>query len=55
MKYWCKSIILIEKTGNMGERSATIVKHRSMPEGKFVNFLMTENGIEPIEKKFGIF
>ncbi len=55
MKYWCKSIILIEKTGNMGERSATIVKHRSMPEGKSVNFLLTEAGIEPIEKKFGIF
>ncbi|MBI3412938.1 MAG: DNA repair and recombination protein RadB [Candidatus Aenigmarchaeota archaeon] len=55
MKYWCKSIILIEKSGNMGERAATIVKHRSIPEGKSVNFLMTDNGIEPVEKKFGIF
>ncbi|MBI4177380.1 MAG: DNA repair and recombination protein RadB [Candidatus Aenigmarchaeota archaeon] len=55
MKYWCKSIILIEKSGSMGERSATIVKHRSMPEGKSVNFLLTDSGIESVEKKFGIF
>ncbi|MBI2085373.1 MAG: DNA repair and recombination protein RadB [Candidatus Aenigmarchaeota archaeon] len=55
MKYWCKSIILIEKTGETSVRSATIVKHRSMPEGKSVTFLLTDSGIEPVEKKFGIF
>ncbi len=55
MKYWCKSIILIEKTGETSVRSATIVKHRSMPEGKSVTFLLTDDGIGPVEKKFGIF
>ncbi|MFH0889819.1 MAG: DNA repair and recombination protein RadB [Candidatus Aenigmatarchaeota archaeon] len=55
IKYWCKSIILIDKTRETSVRSATIVKHRSITEGKSVNFLLTETGIEAVEKKFGLF
>jgi len=47
IKYWSKSIIFIEKTGRMSERKATIVKHRSIPEGKFVKFELVEDGIKP--------
>ena len=55
IKYWCKSIILIEKTNETSMRTATVLKHRSIPEGKSIDFLLTEKGIEPVEKKFGIF
>lgn len=45
--YWSKSIIFIEKTGKTNERKATIVKHRSKPEGKFAKFEIIEKGIRP--------
>jgi DNA repair protein RadB len=47
IKYWSKSIIFIEHTGKMGERKATIVKHRSMPEGRHVKFELVEEGVKP--------
>ncbi|MCK5023073.1 MAG: DNA repair and recombination protein RadB [Candidatus Aenigmarchaeota archaeon] len=47
VKYWSKSIIFLERTGKMGERKATILKHRSKPEGKFVKFEIVEEGIKP--------
>lgn len=39
-----KTILFLEKTGT-GERKATVVKHRSLPEGKECRFLITENGL----------
>ncbi len=47
IKYWSKSIIFVEHTGRMSERKATIMKHRSIPEGKFVKFELVQNGIKP--------
>ncbi|UCC91751.1 MAG: DNA repair and recombination protein RadB [Candidatus Aenigmatarchaeota archaeon] len=47
IKYWSKSIIFIEHTGRMGERKATISKHRSIPEGKFVKFEIVSEGVKP--------
>ena len=47
IKYWSKSIIFIEHTGRMGERKATIAKHRSLPEGKSVKFDIVNEGIRP--------
>jgi DNA repair protein RadB len=47
IKYWSKSIIFIEHTGRMGERKATITKHRSIPEGKFVKFEIVNEGVKP--------
>jgi len=44
-----KTIIKIEKAGTENgreKRKATIVKHRSLPEGKSVYFFITEDGIE---------
>jgi DNA repair protein RadB len=47
IKYWSKSIIFVEHTGKMSERKATIVKHRSVPEGKSVKFDIVQEGIKP--------
>lgn len=51
VKYWSKAIILLEKTGKANERKAIIIKHRSLPEGKDVKFLLVENGIKPSKFK----
>lgn len=40
-----KTIVRLDKKGN-GRRTAVIVKHRSLPEGRFANYHITENGIE---------
>lgn len=47
LKYWSKVLILLEKTGKMSERKATLVKHRWMPEGKSVKFVLVGDGIKP--------
>lgn len=47
IKYWSKAIVFLERTGKMNERKATLMKHRSMPEGKSVKFVIAERGIEP--------
>lgn len=47
VKYWSKAIIFIEHTGKMSERKATVIKHRSVPEGKTVKFFIVEDGIKP--------
>ena len=47
IRYWSKAIIFIEQTGKMSERKATIIKHRSMPEGKSVKFEIVADGIKP--------
>lgn len=40
-----KTIIRLDKRNN-GRRTAVIVKHRSIPEGKFANYRIVETGIE---------
>lgn len=47
VKYWSKSIVFIESTSKTGERKATIMKHRSEPEGKNVKFVIDATGIKP--------
>jgi len=44
-EHMIKTIIKLEKTG-MGKRKATIIKHRSQPEGKTAIFKITNNGLE---------
>ncbi|HDN95656.1 MAG TPA: DNA repair and recombination protein RadB [Thermoplasmatales archaeon] len=49
MDHIAKTIIKLEKVGNKNgkeERKATIIKHRSIPEGKSINFFITQEGIE---------
>jgi DNA repair protein RadB len=47
VKYWSKALVLLEKTGRTSERKATIIKHRSMPEGKQAKFVIVHEGIKP--------
>jgi DNA repair protein RadB len=47
IKYWSKAIIFVEPTGKPNERKATIIKHRSLPEGKSVKFEIIKEGIKP--------
>lgn len=46
LQYWSKTIIQLEKTDMNGQRLATVMRHNTLPEGKIVNFLITENGIK---------
>ena len=47
VKYWAKAVIFLERTGRMSERNATIIKHRWLPEGRSVKFVISGNGIKP--------
>ena len=47
VKYWSKVLVFLERTGKTSERNATIIKHRWMPEGKSVKFVITQDGIKP--------
>ncbi len=44
-EHMAKTIIKLEKIG-IGKRKATIIKHRSQPEGKNALFKITNNGLE---------
>jgi DNA repair protein RadB len=47
VKYWSKAIVFFEKTGRTSERKATLVKHRYLPEGGDVKFMLINEGIKP--------
>ncbi len=47
LKYWSKALVFIDKTGKTSERKAILKKHRSLPEGKEVRFVITQDGIKP--------
>jgi len=53
-RYWAKTLIRLEKLEKPGHRVATIVKHRSLPEEKHVEFVIVENGLKEVGK-FSIF
>ncbi|MCD6222524.1 MAG: DNA repair and recombination protein RadB [Thermoplasmata archaeon] len=49
MDHIAKTIIMVERNGRENGREArfaTIVKHRSIPEGKKIKFYITQDGIE---------
>ncbi len=54
IKYWCKTIVFIEKTNELSRRRAVLLKHRSLEEGREVEFYLTQTGIEAADK-FKIF
>lgn len=51
LKYWSKAMVFLEKTGKMSERTASLVKHRHLPEGRESRFMLVKNGIEPVRFK----
>jgi DNA repair protein RadB len=44
MKYWAKALVFIDKTGP-NRRKATLVKHRSRPEGASCKFRLCDKGV----------
>lgn len=44
IKYWAKALLYLQKKGR-GKRKATLVKHRSKPEGKSCRFRMCNRGV----------
>lgn len=45
LQYWCKIILQLERGDEINQRVATLVRHRSIPEGKKATFSITSNGI----------
>lgn len=49
-KYWSKALIKIEKLDVPNHRLVTIVKHRSLPEGRKIEIEITSDGIKEVGK-----
>ena len=47
VKYWSKVMVFFERTGKTSERKATVMKHRYLPEGGNVKFMLVNEGIKP--------
>lgn len=53
-KYFSKCLVFLEKIGT-GRRKATLIKHRSRPEGLSAEFEIQNGGLFDTNKKFKIF
>jgi len=53
-KYSSKALVELKKF-EKGKRLAILRKHRSLPEGKETEFVITKNGVETPDKKLGLF
>ena len=49
-KYWSKALIELKKSELSNHRIAIVRKHRSVPEGKSIEFKIVENGLKEIGK-----
>ncbi|MEM7816556.1 MAG: DNA repair and recombination protein RadB [Candidatus Aenigmatarchaeota archaeon] len=49
-KYWSKALIKLEKLDSPNHRLATIIKHRSLPEGEKIEFEITKDGLKEVRK-----
>ena len=45
LQYWSKVILQLERGEEINQRIATLVRHRSIPEGKKATFSITSQGI----------
>ena len=45
LQYWSKVIIQLERGDEINPRVATLIRHRSIPEGKKAMFIISSNGI----------
>ena len=45
LQYWSKVILQLERGEEINQRAATLIRHRSIPEGKKATFSITSNGI----------
>lgn len=45
LQYWSKVILQLERGEEVNQRTATLIRHRSIPEGKKATFSITSKGI----------
>ena len=45
LQYWSKVILQLERGEEINQRIATLIRHRSIPEGKKATFSITSQGI----------
>lgn len=53
-KYWAKALLKLERLDKPNHRMATVVKHRSIPEGKSIEFIITRDGFKEVGR-FSLF
>jgi DNA repair protein RadB len=53
-RYWSKTLIELKKTEKESQRMAVLRKHRSLPEGKYVEFEIVQEGLKQVGK-FSLF
>lgn len=53
-RYWSKTLIELKKTEKESQRMAILRKHRSLPEGKYVEFEIVQEGLKQVGK-FSLF
>lgn len=46
LRYWSKIIVELSRSEKDGKRKATLIRHKSLPEGKNIEFSITNKGIE---------
>lgn len=49
LRHSAKAVIRLDKLGR-NRRKATIMKHRSIPDGDYAEFVLTDRGVEPGKK-----
>lgn len=47
-KYWSKTLVELRKTEKDNQRLAILRKHRSLPEGRTIEFLITKDGLKQV-------
>lgn len=47
-KYWSKTLVELKRTEKENQRIAVIRKHRSLPEGRSIEFLITKDGLKQV-------
>jgi DNA repair protein RadB len=49
-KYWSKALVELKKTERDSHRLAILRKHRSLPEGRKIEFIIEQNGLKEAKK-----
>ena len=49
-KYWSKTLVELRKTEKENHRLAILRKHRSLPEGRSIEFAITKDGMKQVGK-----
>jgi DNA repair protein RadB len=47
-RYWSKTLVELKRTEKENQRIAIVRKHRSIPEGRSIEFLITKDGLKQV-------